>query len=145
MMRSRKLFYIFSRQFFFFFSDLVVEDSTGRRVGSVARRFGWITKKYDLLDENGRIFAKIRAPFWSIWKFPIINHEGTEVGEITKKWRAGRAGVLTELFTDADTFLVDFGQSSWTLNERLVIFASAISVDFDFFEDNAPGFGLFNT
>jgi hypothetical protein len=32
--------------------------------------------------------------------------------------------------------MIDFENSQWTDPQRTVIFAAAISIDFDFFEDN---------
>ena len=43
---------------------------------------------------------------------------------------------MRELFTDADTYRIAFEVGSWTLEQRLVVFAAAISIDFDFFENN---------
>jgi uncharacterized protein YxjI len=121
-----------SRSFFWFFSDLFVDSPEGRRLGSVHRRFGIIRKKYDLLDARGGAFARISAPLWRIWTFPIISAEGETVGQISKKW----SGLMREAFSDADTFLIDYGQGEFNDEQRLVILAAAISVDFDFFEDN---------
>lgn len=121
-----------SRKFFFFFSDLNVRDAKGGPMGSIHRRFAILKKKYDLKDERGAVFATIQAPIWRLWTFPIKNYAGQEVGVITKKWH----GFLKEVFTDADQFYVDFGKMQWSLNQKAVIFSSAISIDFDFFEDN---------
>lgn len=122
----------FSRKFFFFFSDLVVCDEKGVAVGSVHRRFGIFFRHYDLCI-NGVPFAKIRSPFWRLWTFPIYNPKGEiKRGEITKKWQ----GLLKEGFTDADKFLVDFGHHGWSKEQKAVILAAAISIDFDFFENN---------
>ncbi len=55
------------------------------------------------------------------------------MGAISKKWQ----GFIKEGFTDADRFLVDFGsEQEWTLSERAVLLCAAISIDFDFFENN---------
>ena len=138
----KEISFYFTRTFFFFFSDMIVKSTVGQKIGSVHRRFALLSKKYDLTDERGQVFARIQAPIWRIWKFPIVSREGVSIGEITKKWRKGKTGVLTEMFTDADTFLIDYGRGHWTPQQRLVILATAISIDFDFFEDNVKGIGL---
>ena len=134
-----KVLFQFRRKFFFFFSDLLVQEvkSQGGRVredvlGHVHRRFGILFKKYDLLDETGKLFAQVKAPIWRLWTFPLLDPVGQQRGQISKKWQ----GVLKEMFTDADRFLVDYGEHHWTLNQRTVILAAAISIDFDFFEEN---------
>lgn len=120
------------RAFHFIFSDLKVETPAGRRLGAVRRRFGLFYKIYDLVDGEG-LFARVMGPMWRPWTFRITDAEGREVALITKKW----SGLGREYFTDADRFLVDMGKDvDWTLSQRAVIFAAAMSIDFDFFENN---------
>jgi uncharacterized protein YxjI len=121
-----------SRSFFLLFSSLEVRGEDGRPVGSVERRFGVLHKRYDLLDEHGRKFAEIKSPRWKLWTFPVTDVSGDRQAVIGKKWGGG----LREVFTDADTFRVDYGSDPWSDSERRVIFAAAISIDFDFFENN---------
>jgi uncharacterized protein YxjI len=121
-----------ARKFFFFFSDLNVTYGH-QPIGSVNRRFGIIYKKYDLRDTTGQTFATIKSPIWRLWTFPILDNRGLVQGaEVSKKW----GGALKEVFTDADTFRVDFGAGGFTAQQRALIFAAAISIDFDFFEKN---------
>lgn len=120
------------RKFFFFFSNLQVMTTRGTVLGRVQRRLGIINRRYDLIDESGDVFATIRSPFFRIWTFHIFDRNDNKVGMISKKW----SGFLKEAFTDADNFLIDFGAGEWTPAQRAVIFATAISIDFDFFENN---------
>lgn len=129
-----------TRRFFWFWSDLYVDDSQGVRWGGVHRRFSILYKKYELTDEKGGVFARIEAPFWRLWTFPLFTSSGEKAGEISKKW----SGFLREAFTDADTFLVNLGEENWTLKQRGVILAAAISIDFDFFEENQGVSSVFN-
>lgn len=127
-----------SRSFFFLFSDLDVSDPGGRKLGSVHRRFGILYKRYDLRDATGQTFARVKSPLWRLWTFPVESGRGTGNAVITKRW----GGALREIFADADTFLIDYQEGQWTADERAVIFASAISIDFDFFENNQGSRGL---
>lgn len=124
----------FTRPFFFFFSDLRVETADGTHIGTVHRRWSWtFAKVYDLCDERGRVFARVHSPFWRIWTFPLKDPKGREVAVIQKKW----GGFLRESFTDADRFTVEFGEAlRWPPEQRAVIFAAALSIDMDFFEEN---------
>jgi len=122
----------FNRKFFWFFSDIHIIDNTGQKLGSVHRRFGIINKRYDLYDSRGQFFASIKSPFWRLWTFPILDKMGANVGVITKRWQ----GVLAEVFTDADSYMINFSSHDWSDDEKVVALAAAISVDFDFFEDN---------
>jgi len=130
--KNKVLFHL-SRKFFFFFSDLYVSDGGGQLIGSLHRRFGLIYKKYDLIDANGQVFA-----IWRLWHFPVLDSAGNEVASISKKW----GGVMREMFTDADTFRINFGEAKWSDRQRAVIFAASISIDFDFFEDNSNRSGV---
>ncbi|MAG31446.1 MAG: hypothetical protein CL908_11230 [Deltaproteobacteria bacterium] len=123
-----------ARDFFVLFSSLEVDAEGGARLGSVERRWGILYRKYDLLDGHGRCFAKIRGPRWRLWTFPVRHSNGHSEATISKKW----GGALREVFSDADTFRIAFERGTWSPSERLVVFAAAISIDFDFFEDNQP-------
>lgn len=120
------------RPFFFLFSSLDVKGPTGRLLGRVTRRFALLNREYDLEDAHGNVFAHIRSRHVHIWTFPVLDTAGRQRGMIAKKW----SGMRKEYFTDADNFGVDFGDGAWTDEQRAVIFAAAISVDFDFFENN---------
>ena len=120
------------RRFFLLFSNMNVMGATGRRFGRVRRRFGVLYRKYDLEDGHGRVFARIRSPLFRFWTFPVIDASGRERAMITKKW----SGLAKEFFTDADNFGVDFGEGQWMLEQRGVILAASIAIDFDFFENN---------
>lgn len=137
---DRTLVWQLRRNFFFLFSDLEILNSRGMRVGSVHRRFSLLSKKYELKNERYQIFATITSPLWRPWTFPVASViSKQEGGLIAKKWTSG----LSEFFTDADTFLIDYGVKSWSLSERTTILAAAISIDFDFFESNR-GLSSFN-
>ena len=126
------------RPFFFLFSDLTVSDPAGKVLGHVKRRFGLLYKRYDLQDATGRVFAQIAAPRWRLWTFPIADESQGRSATIAKKWGGG----LREVFADADTFRVEFLQGDWSGAERAVILAAALSIDFDFFENNQGSGGL---
>ena len=130
--KSSKPMYHLSRKFFFFFSDLNIHDSAHQKTGSIHRRFGIVYKKYDLHDELNQVFARVKAPIWRLWTFPVINTSGQVTAKITKKWQ----GLLKEALSDADSFVVEYGDIPWSLNQRLVLLFTAVSIDFDFFEDN---------
>lgn len=136
--RTGRIVLSLDRPFFLLFSDLDVRTPEGGTVGHVKRRFGVIYKRYDLLDETGQLFARIASPRWRLWTFPVATDDGQRTATISKKWGGG----LREIFTDADTFLVDFEGHPWTEAQRAVIFCAALSIDFDFFENNQGRGGL---
>lgn len=119
------------RPFFWFFSDLYV-DYNGKNYGSIHRRFSILTKTYSILDPRGQEIFKIKSPIWRLWTFPILNKLGNQVGVISKKWQ----GVIKEVFTDADAFFIDLNSPELTTEQKVLLFVSGISIDFDFFEQN---------
>ncbi|MCG8588333.1 MAG: hypothetical protein MJE66_03505 [Proteobacteria bacterium] len=127
----------FTRPFFWFFSTLSVVLE-GRPRGCVRRRFGVVHRVYDLEDEHGRVFGRIRSPRWRIWTFRVYDEHGLHCATISKKWGGG----LREIFSDADTFRIDFGSSRFSVEQRAVLLAAAICIDFDFFENNQGSGGF---
>lgn len=125
------------RPFFWIFSDLFV-DHQGKNYGSIHRRFSILYKTYSILDQRGQETFKIKSPLWRLWKFPIFNRQGNQVGVISKKWQ----GVLKEVFTDADSFFIDLNSPELTTEHKILLFVSGISIDFDFFEQNQGSGGI---
>ena len=60
----------------------------------------------------------------------MVYKSGEEIGRVTKKW----SGIGKELFTDADTFQVQVNTSKADKDFPILILATAIAIDLDFFE-----------
>ncbi len=121
------------RPFYWFFSSLYVYDYSGREIGSVHKKLSILRKNYDMLDARENCFAKIRTAIISWWSFPVYETKSDkEKSLISKKW----GGLLKEVFTDTDTFLVDFRDHPWSIDQKAIIFATATSIDLDYFEEN---------
>lgn len=119
------------RPFFFFLSHMIVKGEENKLYGSIHRRVTIFSKKYDLKDSSGNVFARVKAPFWNIWKFPIYDHLGNDIGEIDNRW----SGALRELFSDADTFYVDLAKVKENVEHKILLLALSVAIDFDFFEN----------
>jgi uncharacterized protein YxjI len=129
------------RPFFWIWSDLFITDRNGNNVGAVHRKFNLLFKVYELYDQNNQMFSIVKSPFWRLWKFPILDKRGNEIGNISKKWQ----GLFKESLTDADSFAVDFGKIDNSNSQKVVAFSTAISVDFDYFENNSTSvLGIFD-
>ncbi len=118
-----------SRSFFWFLSHLHVSDGTGQRVGSMQRRFSLFTRRFDLMDGSGSVVAEMRGPIFRPFTF-MVYQQGQEIGRVTKQW----SGIGREAFTDADTFKVEVDTSRMGEDFSLLMLASAIAIDLDFFE-----------
>jgi uncharacterized protein YxjI len=125
-------FLIAKHPFRFYFERLDIHEDNGALIGSLERKFSLLSKKFDVMNERGEVIYKMRSPIWKIWTFPFFKN-GREVASIQKKW----SGLLTEAFTDKDTFLVDFGKESLSTNDKLIMLAASVFIDLRFFENKA--------
>jgi hypothetical protein len=103
-------------------------------IGCVQNRFALGANRYELVDANETVLGTVESPYVNVLRFEAKNRTGQRLAVITKEWD----GALKELFTDADTFLVDFATVS--LIERALILSSALLIDLSFFE-NDTGLG----
>ena len=118
-----------SRSFFWFLSHLHIRDGSGRTIGSLRRRLTILSRLFELEDSTGKPIAEIRGPLLRPHTF-MIYKSGEEIGRIAKKW----SGIGREMFTDADTFRVQIDTSKADRDFAMLMLASAIAVDLDFFE-----------
>lgn len=105
-------------------SRMLVEDSHGRKVGTIVQQnvFGRI--RFDLLGAGGDKLGQIRAENWRAWDFSIVDRNETEIGRIDKKF----VGVAKAVFTNADNYVVSVDpQLAGDL--RLLVVAAAAAVD----------------
>ncbi|MGB8931541.1 MAG: phospholipid scramblase-related protein [Anaeromyxobacteraceae bacterium] len=119
------------RPWTWFFAHLYVWDREGRPIGQIRQRWSWLRRRLDLELPDGRVIARITGPLLHPWTF--IAERGPdgnarETGRIEKQW----GGILKEGFTDADTFLVSFGEQDPTF--RRLLLAAAVLIDFRWFE-----------
>ncbi|HVR33109.1 MAG TPA: phospholipid scramblase-related protein, partial [Acidimicrobiia bacterium] len=93
-------------------------------VGSVAKRIKLGKAVFALTDASGSDIGEIRAENWRAKDFSVTDHIGNEVARTTKKWR----GMATEMFTDADTYVVTVQPH---VNEplRSLAVAAALAID----------------
>ena len=117
-----------SRDFFWVRSHLRV-DVDGRRLGALNRVFG-LGRKFALVDSNEREITRITSGIFRPHTFIAKDAGDSEMARITKQW----SGFGREMFTDADTFVVQFTDSSVDQQFRLLMLASAFAIDLDFFE-----------
>lgn len=123
--------------FRWFFQCLEVRTRDGRFIGKIERRWGIFNKKFDVHDAMGRIVLEVSSPFWRIWTFPF-KRGPNERARVSKKW----SGLGYELFTDRDTFLVEFLDRNLMMEERSLILAAAIYIDLMYFEKKGDGGGI---
>jgi uncharacterized protein YxjI len=127
---------------------LEISDMDGKTLASLRRGWCFFMSKISVLDEKGKLIAKINQKFkllkaefrvlsasdaeigkilgdWKAWNFTITDNRETEIGSVTKKW----AGMAKEIFTTADKYVVSVKPELTDAVKRKAIIASAIVID----------------
>jgi uncharacterized protein YxjI len=118
--------------FRWFFQRLEVFDGSGRFLGALQQRWAFFSKRFDVEDASGRVLLQVSSPFWRPWTFPF-ERAGQRVASVVKKW----SGALTELFTDADSFRIEYEQPGLSPDERALLLCAGVFIDMQYFEAKA--------
>lgn len=105
--------------------------SEGKKIGAVERRWSWLHRKYVVENASGQEILQIVSPLFRIWTFELKDGDQT-LGTIRKKW----GGALREVFSDADTFGIEFPSSGMGDEVRKVLLGATFLIDFVHFENN---------
>ena len=117
-----------TRPFKFYFHEMDISDSQGTFLGKVKREFSILSKKFTIEDAQGIEIFKIFGPVFHPWTFKILKNDN-EVGKILKKW----SGMGKEIFTDADTFSIDF-PAGIDAKQKAVLLGALFLIDLLHFE-----------
>jgi hypothetical protein len=74
----------------------------GQPLGEITKQIRMGKARFTLLDPGGAQLGEVRAHNWRAKDFSVLDGTGQAIARVTKKW----AG-LRELFTDADTYVVE--------------------------------------
>jgi len=117
------------RPFSLWLSRMEVQRADGTKVGTVQKKLSFLRAQYELLDRSGQSIGRVTGKLLSRRTFPLLV-DNAEVGRISKEFQG-----LSELFTDADTFVIDLGTAGYDDDQKLVALATALAVDLDLFEN----------
>lgn len=131
---QRKEAFIAHHPFRWFFQRLEVRDRQGRYLGATQRKFSILTKRFALENAQGLEILQVSSPIWRIWTFDF-ERGGRKVASIKKRW----SGMLKEVFTDTDNFVLEMADPSLQPDEKALLLASSIFVDLMFFEKKGGG------
>ena len=118
--------------FRWFFQRLEVRDGNGVLIGAIQQRFSILSKKFDVEDARGKVRYEVSSPIWKLWTFTFRKH-GRDVAEVQKRW----SGLISEMFTDRDNFLLSMHGENLDGEDRLLILAASLFVDLQYFERKA--------
>ena len=117
-----------TKPFCFYFHEMDVEDSHGRKLGTVKREFSIVNRRFAVVDPMGNDIYKIFGPLFHPWTFRILR-SNVEVGKIAKKW----SGLAKEIFTSADNFNVVFPQGV-EVDHKALLLGALFLIDMLHFE-----------
>src|SRR5262249_53245930 len=84
-----------------------------------------LTGGFWIYDEKDQQFAELKGN-WSAREFKFVKADGKEIGSVGKKW----AGLATELFTGAGTYLVACDDSvAKDTHAKLLMLAAALAIN----------------
>jgi uncharacterized protein YxjI len=96
------------KPFTFFRSKVWVEDAGGKKLGYFKSKFFSLGGGFWVHNaETDQQIAEVKGD-WKGWNFKFLTTTGTEMGSVTKKW----AGLAKELFTSADTYMVQINENT---------------------------------
>ena len=79
----------------------------GTPLGEITKQIRLGRARFALLDPRGAQLGEVRAHNWRAKDFSVFDGAGQAIARVTKRW----AG-LRELFTDADTYVVEVSPSA---------------------------------
>ncbi|KAI8341849.1 Scramblase-domain-containing protein [Chlamydoabsidia padenii] len=131
------------RPFSWINSRIFISTADDQVIGEVQQRWHLLRRKYDLFIGTTQ-FATIDTPFLG-WDFDLKDENGLAIGNVSRNF----VGFAREIFTDSGQYILrmDAMEDSYglTLDQRSVMLACAISIDFDFFSRHSShgGGGFF--
>ena len=118
--------------FRWYFQRLDVYRRDDSLAGSLQQRWAWFSKRFDVLGPQGEVLLTVDSPIWKPWTFPFLSG-GQEVAAIRKRW----TGFGAEMFTDKDTFQLEYLDANLATDLRVLLVLAAVFVDLQYFERKA--------
>ena len=119
----------------FVWETVDVFDAEGHQLGYCKCKLLALGSGFWVYDKNGKQFAEVKGN-WTGWEFRFLTPDGHELGTISKKW----SGLLQELFTSADNYVVSIAQD---LAEqpiaKMLLLAAALAIDAVYYEGRRGG------
>jgi uncharacterized protein YxjI len=100
-----------------------VSRADGVPLGQIVKQIRLGKARFALLDPRGAPLGEVRAENWRAKDFSVRDGGGQQIARVTKKW----AG-LRELFTDADTYVIEVSPAAVDPLRSLAV-ASCLVID----------------
>ena len=108
----------------FWLSKISILDGQGSEIGGIKHKFKLFKPLFHITDAQGAVIAQIKGD-WKAWNFSIVDSAERELGQINKKWN----GVMKEVFTTADKYMVSIGKECPEDLNKIAIVAGTITID----------------
>jgi uncharacterized protein YxjI len=119
------------KPFSFIRSKVFVWNGKGREIGCFHSKIMTVGGGFWVYDQQGRQVAEIKGD-WKGWNFKLIDINGRVAGTITKKW----AGIGKELFTSADSYVIELSEDDGLDPDRTaLLLAAGLAIDIVFKEN----------
>lgn len=128
----RQPIFICQHPFRFYFNRFEISDHLGQPLGALQKRFGILTRVFDVEGSRGEILLRMSSPIYRFWTFYFFRRD-QEVSRIEKKW----SGLMSEAFTDRDNFKLTFSDRNLPTSQKALLLAAALFVDLIYFERKA--------
>lgn len=120
---------------FLFRARVEVLNADGELIGYFKSKLFSIGGGFWVYDKKDKQFAEVKGNFIG-FKYRILTPEGDELGKVSKEW-----GGMKELFTSADTYMVDVADDLTDQPvAKMLVLAAAISIDI-IFKSESRGIG----
>ncbi|MCI0684708.1 MAG: hypothetical protein L0Y71_21635 [Gemmataceae bacterium] len=120
-----RLVFQIHRPFTFWRAQVDVLDHKGRRLGYFKSKIFSLGGGFWVYNDDDAQFAEVKGD-WKGWNFKFLTPDGTELGEVTKKW----AGLGKELFTSADNYIVSIDDDLADQPvAKCLLLAAALAID----------------
>lgn len=114
-----------------------VLNADGEMIGYFKSKLFSFGGGFWVYDAKDRQFAEVKGNFFG-FDYRVLTPDGEELGSVSKKW----GGALKELFTSADTYMVDVSED---LSEqpvaKMLVLAAALAIDVIFKSEDRGAIG----
>lgn len=110
---------------FLFRARVEVLNADGEVIGYFKSKVLSFGGGFWVYDKNDRQFAEVKGNFIG-FNYRVLTPDGDELGKVTKKW----GGAAKELFTSADTYMVDVADDLTDQPvAKMLVLAAALAID----------------
>ena len=132
--QKRELEFIAHSPVRLFFTKYIIHDPFNKPIGEIQQKFSVFSRSFEVskISKAGtKLTLTMEQPIFSFWTFKF-RYKNEEVAKVEKKW----SGLLSEVFTDKDKFLISFEKNKLDEAFKKLIVAASVFIDIQYFENN---------